>query len=149
MSSDTMDLLQAANGAGRTEGEERRKFRRIASTATFSFYPLDEWGSTSYPATSVDTSPGGLSFQTSRKVEVGSLIILRLKIIDLVPTEHSNRMAATNTESRIIAAANVLRVRRTDDGGYFVAVKFDFDTYIESDKEEVKIIFQSVNPDYS
>jgi hypothetical protein len=133
-----------SNDSGHNEPEEpaeRRRHRRVARTARFSFYPLDEWGDKSYPASAVDVSAGGLSFISNRRVEEGSLIVITLRILDVLAGEERAKDTAGVNGNRITAAARVKRVERQPDGQCKVAVRFDFETHMEGDKNDLKIIF--------
>lgn len=58
-------------------GRDRRSYRRVAATVAGAFQLVD---SESYPLTTVNLSLGGLSFNSDRVVEVGSLLDLRLDV---------------------------------------------------------------------
>jgi hypothetical protein len=141
MSSSPADSAHAADFSPVYTGQNLRRHRRIARKAKFTFFPLDEWGDKSYDAESVDISSGGLSFITSRKVKAGSLIILKLGIVDVLESDERVENAAHDKVGKIIAAAKVLRVKTLSKGRCSVAVKFDFETHIEGSKEDLKIIF--------
>jgi hypothetical protein len=141
MSSSPADSTHAADFNPVHTGQNLRRHKRIARKAKFTFFPLDEWGDKSYDAESVDISSGGLSFVTDRSVKKGSLIILKLGIIDVLESDERVENVAQDNVGKIIAAAKVLRKRTLPDGRYRVAVKFDFETHIEGSKEDLKIIF--------
>jgi hypothetical protein len=126
---------------------ERRKHKRIGTSAVMVFRPLDtslmKPGATHYlPGDSLNLSLGGVLFTANIHMEAGTRIKIRLRLFDVFSDDPRAKFEEIAGVSDLVATAFVTRVEDNPKGGYRYAASFD--SFVEGDTKKLQSFIESL-----
>lgn len=126
--------------------QERRKFKRIDSSAVLVYKPVmeeseDQPTESHYlPAVPINVSYGGILFSAKERLEAGDVINIRLRIFDILATDPEARIEEISSVQDLVANVEVVRVEKETEEDYHVAGEIVL--VLEGDLEKLSSFIQ-------
>lgn len=105
----------------------RRAYKRVDSSAVLVYRPVEGEEDLKVdhylPAEPLNISSGGILFAADRKLEMGSLIKIRLRLFDVFAGDPRFTLEEISDVDDLVAVAKVNRVERIEEERYQAAVE--------------------------